>query len=163
MARIRKPVNKTWATEVLREDHERIEDLIADFDDPGGKSPRQEILDLVLAEIRVHRALVEEVLLPAVREAAGDPGALSDIQEELDGWEALLSGVERLKLNDPRFAKAWRALKAEIERHMARGHQGLVELAKALPLDYVKMGLRMEELRRQIMVERPAASQDTSN
>src|SRR5690349_21339245 len=65
------PANSTWATEVLREDHARIQDLIQDFDQSRDPNQRREILDLVVGEMRVHRALVEEILLPAVREASG--------------------------------------------------------------------------------------------
>jgi hypothetical protein len=155
--------NTTWATEVLREDHERIQDLFVDFDDPAEKARRREIVETVLAEARLHRALVEEILVPAVRSASGDPSALSDVQDELEEWEALLQDVESLALDDPGFASAWRSLRTELERHLREGDQGLVDLAKTLPLNYVDMGLRMAELRRQITAERPTASQDTSN
>ena len=155
--------NKTWATKALREDHERIQGLFADFDDPAEAERRQEILDLAVAEIRVHRALVEEILVPAVRSAAEDPSALSEVMEDLQGWEALLHEVERLRLQDPGFSKAWRALRTELERHMQRGHQGLLELAETVPLNYADLGLRMAELRQQITAERPTASQDTNN
>jgi len=155
--------NTTWATQVLREDHERIRDLFAEFDDPAEKDRKGDIADTAAAEIRLHRALVEEILIPAVRAAAGDPGALSEVLDEMEGWEALLEAVERRRPEDPAFAKAWKALRAELERHLKQDHQGLLELARTLPLDYVALGLRMGELRRQITAERPTASKDTSN
>ena len=101
--------------------------------------------------------------MPAVRKESGDPSALAEVEDEMGGWETLLSGVERLRLKDPGFSKAWAQLKAELQRHMQRGHQGLLDLSNTLQLNYVDMGLRMEELRRQIMAERPPPSQDTSN
>src|SRR5260370_37414403 len=61
------PANSTWATEVLRVDHARIQDLIKDSDQTRDPDQRREILDMALGEMRVHRALVDEILLPAVR------------------------------------------------------------------------------------------------
>jgi hypothetical protein len=153
-------VNTTWATEMLRDDHARIQDLFDDFVDPAEKDRRADIADQLIGEIRIHRALVEEVLLPAVREAAKDPAALSDMEEELAAWEPLLNAVERVRVTDVGIASAWNALQKEMKTHLEKGHQGLVELTTTLPLNFVDMGLRMEELRRQIVAERPISRAD---
>jgi hypothetical protein len=152
-------VNTTWATEILHQSHLRMIDLMDDFDDPQEAERLEEIRELALEEVRLHRALVEDVLGAAIREACGDPELVAQIQNEFSNWEHRLNEVERHTIGDEDFPKAWHALRRAVERHVEHGEDGVLKKAGSLPLDFVAMGLRMIRLREQVLAEKPDTSE----
>ena len=57
------------ATQMIRQDHRKVEDLFKKFEQTKGAQAKRRLAENAMAELEVHAALEEEIFYPAVREA----------------------------------------------------------------------------------------------
>jgi len=151
------------AKELLRTSAAQVNDLLADFDQTPDDRRRQEIREQALFEIRLYRTLAGEVLLPALRQAQNDASAFQAPQSVLEALDPLLLRVEKFPLADARGSSAWTTIRETARRTFEQFEFEALRMADALKLDDVGLGLRMMELRQEIIAEQPVKSVRTDN
>lgn len=102
------------ATELLREDHEKLRDLIEKLRFARDK---EELLPAVEKEIRIHSQLEEALFYPAVREVDGGwvDAALDAHQQVEELLEDLIDAVEEKNEFDQKLTELEEHLHAHIE------------------------------------------------
>jgi len=152
--------HSTAAPQILREADAHIRDLFNDFESQQGSTHASEIRDLAIAEIRLYRALLEDVFLPAVFQ--GDAAA-ADTLTGFESLEPLLEGAERPRPEGNEFRAAWGALRTATEKILENVRRDILPPAEKRPVDFVSLGLKMIELRREISAEQPVKPVPTDN
>jgi len=156
-------VNSTAASQLFREDHQRIRGFFEDLEDAPDLKARLEIRDLAVAEVRVHKALMEDLFYPALEEVLEET-QLEDVRNDLEGWEALLETIEQTSPDDPAFDSSWRKLERELAHHISWEEQEvLVMLEEKKTVDLFALGLRLAELKREVMAEQPIIGWNSTN
>ena len=72
----------TDAVTILREDHEKILNLLLQFRDAKDAASRKGIVDNLVAELETHSLLEEELVFPAVRRLAGDEAIVDEAEAD---------------------------------------------------------------------------------
>lgn len=174
MAKARKPkptkkgdkertLNAPQATQLLRDDHRRMESFFDAMDETDDLLEKTEIRDNAIAEVRVHKAVVEEVFYPVAGEAL-EESLVDEAREELEELEPLLETVETTSPGDSSFESAWQKLSRQLAHHIKWEEQELLNKAEETEeLNLQRLGLRMTELRKEIIAEQPMVSWETED
>lgn len=150
--------NATQVTQLLRDDHRRIESYFEDMEETDDLLEKTEIRDFTLAEIRVHKAIVDEVFYPAAADVVGDT-LVDEAREELEELEPLLETVQTTSPAESSFEAAWQKLSRQLSHHSQWEEQELLNKAEeSEEIDLLQLGLRIAELRKEIMAEQPTSN-----
>jgi hemerythrin superfamily protein len=147
------------ALELLLEQHDTIEQLIAQLTDARISDERKAHIFRTLADtIAAHAAIEETIFYPAVRERA----TCAIVREALRDHAAIkreLADLVLSELDDPRFAARLQILRAQIEHH-ARDQEegGLFPRVRELmdDVELARLGARMRALFEQLLSDEPA-------
>ncbi len=158
------------ATEALRTDHRRVEQLFSDYEASVDPSRKGELIQLICAELIVHTQLEEELFYPACRAALPEEELLNEAQVEHDTAKVLIADLLDGDSSDPfRDAKV-SVLSEQIKHHVAeeeRPANGLFARAKAHDVDKPELARRLKErkatLQRRAAELRPTRAVSLSN
>jgi hemerythrin superfamily protein len=141
-------------TKILEHDHRTVENLFDEIEKADGDA-RRPLLDELVASLRGHMRLEEDVLYPAMQPVTGD----ETMQEALTEHELARRGLEDLldlAPDAPGFGAALEAVKAGISHHVdeeehevfpklrSQGAGVLDEVATAFMQQRAELGLAME-------------------
>ena len=110
------------ATDVLKEDHERLKALFADYEEFADDSAltKQGIFEEILRALAVHVRIEEEIFYPAIagRGPRGDGrDVVEEALEEHRIVKALLAEMFELAPDSPDFDATMQALEESVRRH----------------------------------------------
>jgi hemerythrin superfamily protein len=149
------------ALDLLIEQHDTIEQLIAQLSDDRIADERKALLFRTLADtIVAHAAAEEKIFYPAI--LAKETDAL--VRESLHDHVAIkreLADLVMCELDDPRFAARLQILEAQLEHHARDQEEGvLFPRVRELMDDeeLARLGAEMSELFEQLLSEQPALS-----
>jgi hemerythrin superfamily protein len=147
------------ALDLLIEQHDQIDQLIAQLTDGQISDERKALIFRTLADtIAAHAAAEETLFYPAVREKDTD----EIVREALQDHAAIkreLADLVLSELDDPRFSARLQILQAQIEHHARDQEEGLLfpkvrELMDEAEL--TQLGVRMRALFEQLLTEEPS-------
>lgn len=146
------------ALDLLIEQHDQIDQLIAQLTDGQISDERKALIFRMLADtIAAHAAAEETLFYPAVREKDTD----EIVREALQDHAAIkreLADLVLSELDDPRFSARLQILQAQLEHHARDQEEGLLfpkvrELMDEAEL--TQLGVRMRALFEQLLTEEP--------
>jgi hemerythrin superfamily protein len=146
------------ALDLLIEQHDTIDQLIAQLTDAQIADERKALIFRTLADtIAAHAAIEETIFYPAVQ--AKGAGAL--VREVLGDHTAIkreLADLVLSELDDPQFAARLQILQAQLEHHARDQEGGLFLRVRELMSggELARLGARMRELFEQLLSEEPA-------
>ena len=157
--------NRKDALKLLKEDHDRVRELLEKLDDTTsrGIKTRRQLLEEIAAELKVHTQLEEEIFYPAFREAAK-----KNDDEELY-WEALeehalveefeLPRIEGADPSTEAFGAKAGVLKELVLHHAREEEKEMFPRAKKLMSkdELEALGERIEQRKEQLKRQRKAA------
>jgi len=154
-----KPYNHSNALDLLIEQHDMIEQLVAQLSDEQISDERKALLFRTLADmIAAHAAAEETIFYPAVRAKETD----EILRESLQDHAAIkreLADLVLSELDDPRFAARLQILEAQLDHHARDQEEGVLfprvrELMDEEELE--RLGAEMTELFEKLLAEEPA-------
>ena len=150
------PGSERSATEMLMQDHRRVQKLFKDFDkvDRGDEEAVRELVETACLELQIHSMLEEEIFYPAVRAQAGTQATedlLNEAEVEHETVDELTAKLHELEPADPMYCAYFAVLAEYVKHHIKEEEQRLfpdVEAMDALDLKQLgeDMRLRREEL-----------------
>jgi hypothetical protein len=136
---------------LLRRQHRRIEELLAQLKDP---SEREGVLDALTATLKEHVDATEAIFYPAIREAARDRGERGGGEPTL---KLLVKGVRQhgevlQSLGNANSGTGIEELERQLQRHLDDEETGIMTVAEDLLRDdqLFDLGRRMSE-RKQVL------------
>jgi len=153
-----KTANYSSALDLLIEQHDTIEQLLAQLTDDRIADERKALLFRSLTDvIAAHAAVEETIFYPAVRARATD-ALVQDALADHIAIKRELADLVMSELDDPRFSARLQILQAQLEHHAREQEEGVLfphvrELLDADELD--RLGAEMTELFEQLLTERP--------
>jgi hemerythrin superfamily protein len=144
------------ATEMLMQDHRRVQKLFKDFDkvDRNDEEAVRELVETACLELQIHSMLEEEIFYTAVRAQAATQemeDLLNEAEVEHESVDELTAKLHELEAGDPMYSAYFKVLAEYVKHHVKKEEQALfprVEEMKALDLAQLgeDMRLRREEL-----------------
>ena len=110
------------ATGLLKEDHAKVRALLGELEKSSEKATarREELLEEIERELKIHTTLEEEIFYPAFREAAEKKDDLKLYYEAIEEHHVVDNVLPELKGTDPGtevFAAKAKVLKDLVEHH----------------------------------------------
>lgn len=132
---------QTDAIAMLDEDHQRVEQLFADFQSAAEPAQKLTIAQLICMELTVHAQLEEEIFYPAYQKATGDNDMVQEAQDEHQDAKDLIARIEGNQQPDALVAE----LQQAIEHHVQEERTEMFAKArKAQGLDLAGLAQQME-------------------
>jgi hemerythrin superfamily protein len=123
------------ALQVLKNDHRRVEDLFAQFEQLGPKAykGRQTIVTKVIEELSVHAAIEEMVFYPAARQVLekGDGDLVLEALEEHHVVKWTLTELDGMSSHDERYAAKMTVLMEMVRHHVKEEENDLFPKVKS--------------------------------
>jgi hemerythrin superfamily protein len=107
---------------LLKEDHTKVRALLGELEKSSEKATarREELLEEIERELKIHTTIEEEIFYPAFREAAGKKDDLKLYYEAIEEHHVVDNVLPELKGTDPAtevFAAKTKVLKDLVEHH----------------------------------------------
>ncbi|HWB71528.1 MAG TPA: hemerythrin domain-containing protein [Egibacteraceae bacterium] len=117
------------AVELLTSDHDALRDLFRRFEqavEAGDRDRQQELCRTIVAQLRLHTAVEEQVFYPAAREASDEAETLvREGLEEHHVVDGLIDELGPLEPSDEAFAPKMTVLIENVEHHAEEEEQEL--------------------------------------
>jgi hemerythrin superfamily protein len=154
-----KPDQHPDALDLLTEQHDLIDQLIAQLTDDHISDERKALLFRTLADtIAAHAAAEETVFYPAVRAKETDEIVRESLQDHI-AIKRELADLVMSELDDPRFAARLQILAAQLEHHARDQEEGVLFPRVRQLMDDEELAQLAVEIRavfEQLLTEQPA-------
>ena len=151
------------AVELLKEDHEKVQDLFKKFEKAKDESEKEDIADQVDLELRVHSMIEEEILYPALRDI--DSETVAESFEEHGVVEQLLNELATMELGEEQFEAKFKVMQENVEHHIEEEEKEMFPKCSKIE-NYDEIGLqlvqRKVELMDQLSMQGEAAQRATA-
>jgi hypothetical protein len=138
------------AIELLKEDHDRVRELLARLVDtsPEAVDQRPDLLQTIEQELKIHTQLEEEIFYPAFKEADGKENERMyfEAKEEHRAVESLvLPDLKQTEPGNTSFSGRAKVLKELVEHHAEEEEEEMFERARECLSedDLAQLGERM--------------------
>jgi len=148
------------AIALLKQDHEKVRDLLDDLEKAAMKEDgdAESLLEEIEAELRIHTTIEEEIFYPAFREAASkkdDTKLYYEAVEEHHVVDMVLPEIDKGEVGSPEFAAKAKVLKDLVEHHAGEEEKEMFPRAKKLmdKDELVALGEQLAQRKKELQAE----------
>lgn len=154
------------ALELLKKDHDTVEDLLDELTGTSERATkkRTELLSKIAVELRVHARIEEEIFYPALKDAAQDKEQRAMLAEALEEHRAVeelvLPDLENTDVGSVQFRGRAKVLKELVTHHKDEEEKEMFKHAQTLLSKDARrdLGARMRERKSELLDEMKAVS-----
>ena len=153
------------AIALLKQDHEKVRDLLGDLEKAAMKEDgdAESLLEEIENELRIHTTIEEEIFYPAFREAASkkdDTKLYYEAVEEHHVVDLVMPEIEKGEAGSPEFAAKAKVLKDLVEHHAEEEEKEMFPRAKKLmdKDELVTLGEQLQQRKKELQAENGGAA-----
>jgi len=151
------------ATQMIRQDHKKVEGLFKKFDQTQGSQAKRRLAENAMAELEVHAALEEEIFYPAVKKEVDDGSSMvQEAIEEHQTVKQLISKLKGMQEADEEFESQFSQLMENVQHHVEEEESEMLPKVEESQLDLNSLGQQMAQ-RKQQMQNSGRATKKASN
>jgi hemerythrin superfamily protein len=141
--------------DILIADHDKVRALFKKFDKTESEDQKRQIVETVIAELKIHMAIEEEIVYPAFRESGViEEDLMDEADEEHHVAKVLIQEIESMKLGDDHYDAKVVVLGEIIEHHADEEEEDIFPKAqKSKKLDSDDLTFRLSERKEQLTEE----------
>jgi len=143
---------ETLITLMLREDHQKVNQLFDQFSETTNQNEKRDIVTAVIETLEVHEKLEEELIYPAWQEHVDEQSLMDKALEEHRVVHLLIKELKNQDPENARYNASFRVLRRTIEHHIKEEEGKIFPQAKKADLDW-------ERLTKQVMQWRQSLDQ----
>ena len=148
------------AAAMLKEDHERVQELFDQFEASKGRAARRKIVRQALAELKVHAAIEEELFYPAVRKVVGKE-LMNEADEEHHVAKLLIAELDEMDGSESHFDAKFLVLAENVRHHITEEENEMLPKARSAKLDFEALADKMRRRKQRLHeVGAPAVSEE---
>ncbi|MEN3112731.1 hemerythrin domain-containing protein [Uliginosibacterium paludis] len=147
---------RTAIIDLLREDHKRAKKAFRDFEklDPQEDADEcQAVVTRTCGELRVHTALEEELLYPALHEVLKEEDLVDEAEVEHMSARRLIDQLTDMGPEDDKFVATFRVLGEYVKHHIREEESEIFPQMQRAKYDWQSMQQEMERRRVDLMAE----------
>ena len=145
------------AIELLREDHQKVQDLFEEFEGADTRS-QQRIVDQALTELEVHAKLEEGLVYPAIREALDEEDMMDEALEEHHVVELLIKELRKMSPKDDRYHAKFTVLTEMVKHHIEEEESDMLPQAEETDIDMAELGQEAMALKDKLLSKMHSSS-----
>lgn len=137
----------------LIDDHKRVKKAFRDFKklDESDDEARQQLVEQVLTELKVHAALEEELLYPAARDALDDTDMLDEAEVEHESAHTLMDQLTVMSPSDDKYFARFTVLCEYVLHHVKEEEGEMFPALENARLDWEALAQQVEARREELM------------
>lgn len=142
------------ATKLLEEDHRRVRELFARYEDTRDRAAKKRIVDEIIRELTLHAKVEEEIFYPRFLKKRGDPQKMvRESFEEHKIIETLLAELSKIGAGDEQFEAKVTVLQENVDHHAKEEERDLFPEAEKLlsRAELEKMGAEIEDRKEELL------------
>lgn len=149
-------------TKLIRHDHTRVVAVWHKYDPSASPEQKRALFETIAAQLEIHAQLEEEILYPALREAAPEIEAVKKAQPEHDEMRRVIAELRELEPQDMPFDLKLGELMRDVLHHVADEETVMLPAAEiALKDRLAEMGAQYAK--RQMELGGPRAAEMAGN
>jgi hemerythrin superfamily protein len=142
---------KEDAINILKKDHDKVDDLFKDFEKAEQRSQKKKIVAEAISELKIHAAVEEELFYPSLRgKEKVDQALLNESDEEHHVAKLLIAELEQMNGSEDHYDAKFTVLSESIRHHVKDEEGDLFPQARKTDVDFDALGqqllMRKEEL-----------------
>lgn len=144
---------KQDAIALLKEDHDKVEQLFEDFEKASGDGRKEKIAKQICLELTIHAQIEEEIFYPACDGKIEDD-LLKEAYVEHDAAKLLIVEIEAGEPSDEFYDAKVKVLKEEIEHHVEEEEkrmEGMFSQARNAGIDMDSLGEQLAGRKAELM------------
>jgi hemerythrin superfamily protein len=144
---------KMNATQLLAADHREVEALFEKFENARGERAKEQLVQQICMELKIHAMIEEEIFYPAIRGKVEDD-MLDEAYVEHDGAKMLINELEASAPDEDFYDAKVKVLKEEIEHHVyeeERMNDSMFAQARKADVDLDMLGEQMMARKMELM------------
>lgn len=145
------------ATQILRQDHKKVEGLFTKFQQANGVDAKRRFATQAMNELEVHAQIEEEIFYPAVKKAIEESDLVEEAQQEHQEAKSLISQLKKMKGQNngagDEFEEKFAELMEAIQHHVEEEEGEMFPKVEDSELDLAELGADMAERKRELLKE----------
>jgi len=143
------------ATQLLRQDHKKVEGLFSKFEGAKGMDSKMRIAAQAMNELEVHAKIEEEIFYPAVKKAIEESDLVDEAKQEHQEVKSMISELKKMKGQDngagDEFEAKFSELKEAVQHHVQEEEGEMFPSVEESDLDLAELGSEMSERKQELM------------
>ena len=141
------------AIAMLKEDHQRVKDLFAQYEAMSNAEAKGTLAEEVFVELETHAQLEENIFYPSVNEETAEgPELVKESLQEHATVKQLIAELRQMGPQSNEFDAKFHELMHNVEHHVQEEEAEMFPLAEEeLAEDLDEMGAEMQELKQEIL------------
>ena len=129
------------ALKLLKQDHDKVKKLLEEGESTTERAvkTREELFAKIKGELKVHEAIEEEVLYPALKEHAETKDIVLEAYEEHHVVDVIVGELERTPVDDETWAAKFTVMKENLEHHIEEEEDEMFKQARQV-MDESELG-----------------------
>ena len=136
---------------LLKEDHDKIKKILSHIEatTERGVKTREEFFNKVKAELKVHEAIEEEILYPALKDHPKAKDLVLEAYEEHNVVDTVMAEIDETPFDDETWGAKFTVMKENLEHHIEEEETDMFKKSRQIFSDdeLEQMGKRMEDIR----------------
>lgn len=141
------------ATQILRQDHNKVEGLFKKFEEAKGSQSKRKIAEQAMAELEIHAKVEEEIFYPAVKSEVDDQGMVEEAQQEHQTVKDLIRELKTMDAEDEEFASKFSELIDNVKHHVEEEQGEMFPKVEESHMDLAEVGEQIAERKQELMAE----------
>lgn len=150
------------ATQVLRQDHKRVERLFNKCEQAKGMDAKRRFAMQAMNELEVHAQLEEEIFSPAVKKAIDETDIVDEARQEHQQAKSLMAQLQKMQGQDngatEEFESKFAALVEAVQHHVEEEEGEMFPKVEESELDLAGLGSEMSERKQELMQQKGAGN-----
>jgi len=138
------------ATQLIRQDHKKVEGLFKKFEQTKGLKAKRRIADNAMTELEVHAALEEEIFYPAVEKEIDDRSMVKEARQEHQTVKELIAELKGMQEEDEEFESKFSELVENVQHHVEEEESEMLPKVEENGLDLKELGDQMSQRKQKL-------------
>jgi hemerythrin superfamily protein len=140
----------TFITLMLREDHQKLNDLFDQFGKTTNKNQKRNIMTEAIAALEVHATLEEELIYPAWQEHVAAQGLTDEAFAEHHVVHTLIKELKNINPEDESYLAKFTILSEHVTHHIKEEEGKMFPQAEKADLDWERLTKQVIERRQSL-------------
>jgi hemerythrin-like domain-containing protein len=146
-----KPHSKDDAINLIKADHDKVQDLFDRFEVTEDRRAKKLIVEEAVMELKIHAALEEEIFYPAVREKFANTDVMNEADEEHHVAKVLIAELDEMTGAEEHFDAKFKVLAESVRHHIKEEEDVMLPGAREIgSIDFDELGRKMMERKEEL-------------
>ncbi|SET24005.1 Hemerythrin HHE cation binding domain-containing protein [Nitrosospira multiformis] len=147
--------SKHDAIKLLTDDHNKVKKMFKEFEKLHKKQEegKEELVQQICQELKIHAQLEEEIFYPAAREAIDDDDLMNEATVEHQAAKDLIEKIQSTSSSDPMYDAMVSVLGEYVNHHIEEEQNEIFPKVEKAKMDLEELGSEIEERKEALMEE----------